>query len=439
MAQSTDKILEQLIINQMPRSVYNAKKAAGELDPEQVYLPDTAYDDSLGVTDAVPGQIIKVKTVQDGKPTAWEAADIYEKPADGIPKTDLEQSVQTSLDKADTAISYDSQTLTEEHKSQARTNIGAGQPVFAVNVTEVSQGAGYTADKTAAEIEAAYQAGRTIVCKTQARLFIGYIPLELPLKSRMQERVFSFAVDQLVRNGIFTVVVDISDSGVEVSNNMVEIYKQPVGGIPKSDLEQSVQTSLGKADTAISLGLTAATPGQIIKVKAVQDGKPTEWEAVDMDAGKLPKFTKLLTHTITEDELAASPTAFVWGTAQIPNLNDFNVFVLTIVRPDGAKIEFNKWVRLKINSTSLGRICGTKTAASPTYAITANRLFGVWISGDYYDPRNISVPVLVPPGSSSTFQSGLPDSEPVTSIGFTSYAADYGLTAGIVVEIWGAK
>lgn len=76
MAQSTDKTIKQLIINQMPRSVYNAKKAAGELDPEQVYLPDAVYDDSLGLTAATPGQIIKVKAVQDGKPTEWEAVDM---------------------------------------------------------------------------------------------------------------------------------------------------------------------------------------------------------------------------------------------------------------------------------------------------------------------------------------------------------------------------
>lgn len=63
-------------------------------------------------------------------------------------------------------------------------------------------------------------------------------------------------------------------------------YTKPASGIPKSDLAQSVQTSLDKADTAISLGLTAATPGQIIKVKAVQDGKPTAWEAVDMANGE---------------------------------------------------------------------------------------------------------------------------------------------------------
>lgn len=59
-----------------------------------------------------------------------------------------------------------------------------------------------------------------------------------------------------------------------------------------------MQTSLAKADTAISLGLTAATPGQIIKVKTVQDGKPTEWEAVDMPSGD--KWEKIKEITIAE-------------------------------------------------------------------------------------------------------------------------------------------
>ena len=38
--------------------------------------------------------------------------------------------------------------------------------------------------------------------------------------------------------------------------------------------------------TDISLGLTSAAVGQIIKVKAVDEsGKPTEWEAADMPSG----------------------------------------------------------------------------------------------------------------------------------------------------------
>ena len=181
------------------------------------------------------------------------------------------------------AVTYTPQTLTTEQQKQARTNIGAGQPVFAVNVTGTVDN-NYTADKTAAEIEAAYQAGRTIVCKTQVLFMNSYISIELPLMSRMQERVFIFAVYQLILGlSIVAITVNISDSKVEVSTNSMEgIYEKPTSGIPKSDLEQSVQTSLDKADAAVSLGLTSATPGQIIKVKTVQDGKPTEWEAVDM-------------------------------------------------------------------------------------------------------------------------------------------------------------
>lgn len=75
-------------------------------------------------------------------------------------------------------------------------------------------------------------------------------------------------------------------------------YTKPASGIPKSDLAEDVQTSLAKADTAISLGLTAATPGQIIKVKAVQDGKPTEWEAVDMQGEY--KWEKIAAVTLTD-------------------------------------------------------------------------------------------------------------------------------------------
>lgn len=250
MAQSTDKILEQLIINQMPRSVYNAKKAAGELDPEQVYLPDAAYDDSLGVTDAVPGKTIKVKAVQGGKPTEWETADIYEKPTSGIPKSDLAQSVQTSLAKADTAIAYNSQTLTEEQKSQARTNIGAGQPVFVVNVTATLDD-NYTADKTAAEIEAAYQEGCEIVCRMSVPIIgMGSVPVQLPLASRRGRQIFMFAINQTIWTDVSSLIVSylvtIADDGVSVGQNNTEIYIKPTSGIPKTDLAQSVQDALDR-------------------------------------------------------------------------------------------------------------------------------------------------------------------------------------------------
>lgn len=350
------------------------------------------------------------------------------------------------------AVTYTPQTLTEKQKSQARTNIGAVSdsdvndklPIY-IKMIPVANSNNVIAEDgtTGGQILGYLGSGREVVLVYQG--FTYYLSEQGTEDGTTTLTSLSFAA--CAKNPS-----DVNPNGVNVLSRITYAFNKdefsvttegryidPIDGIVKSDLAESVQTSLAKADTAISLGLTAATPGQIIKVKTVQDGKPTEWEAVDMDAEKSLKFTKLLTYTITEDELAASPVAFVWGTAQIPNLNDFNVFVLTIVRPDGAKIEFSKWVKAKINRTILGNICGTETAASPQYAITANRLFGFWISGAYYNPNNISVPVLVAPRSDLTYQSDLPDSEPVTSIGFTSYGADYGLTAGIVVEIWGAK
>lgn len=54
-------------------------------------------------------------------------------------------------------------------------------------------------------------------------------------------------------------------------------------GIPKGADGQGS----GSGGTDISLGLTSATVGQTIKVKAVDaDGKPTEWEAADFQSGE---------------------------------------------------------------------------------------------------------------------------------------------------------
>lgn len=57
----------------------------------------------------------------------------------------------------------------------------------------------------------------------------------------------------------------------------------------------------GGSSSDISLGLTAATIGQTIKVKAVDtDGKPTAWEAVDMAGGGAKPYKILYNQTLSE-------------------------------------------------------------------------------------------------------------------------------------------
>ena len=245
---------------------------------------DNSVSNPLNITGATVGQIAKITAVDEsGKPTSWEAADIYEKPTSGIPKTDLEQSVQTSLDKADTAISYDSQTLTEAQQKQARTNIGAGQPLFVVNVTTTLSEQGdevYTADKTAAEIETAYQEGCEIVCRMSVPINgMGLVPVQLPLASRRGRQIFMFAINQTVwtdkSSRIVSYLVTIADDGVNVGQNNTEIYIKPASGITKTDLADDVQTSLAKADEVPSV--TASDNGKFLRVVS------GAWTAVEIE------------------------------------------------------------------------------------------------------------------------------------------------------------
>lgn len=92
--------------------------------------------------------------------------------------------------------------------------------------------------------------------------------------------------------------------------------------------------------TDISLGLTAATVGQTVKVKAVDtDGKPTAWEAVDM-AGKWELITE-----ITLDDAVNFITI-----NQDANGNAFalkRVMIDCVIQPDTA--DLFTYIKTKIN------------------------------------------------------------------------------------------
>lgn len=70
--------------------------------------------------------------------------------------------------------------------------------------------------------------------------------------------------------------------------------------------------------TDISLGLTAATVGQTIKVKAVDtDGKPTAWEAVDMAGGETWELIAEI-----DFDVDAANDVLVWEYKNLPNYKE---------------------------------------------------------------------------------------------------------------------
>lgn len=196
------------------------------------------------------------------------------------------------------AVTYTPQTLTEEQKSQARTNIGAVSdgdvndklPIY-IKMIPVANSNNVIAEDgtTGGQILGYLGSGREVVLVYQG--FTYYLSEQGTEDGTTTLTSLSFAA--CAKNPS-----DVNPNGVNVLSRITYAFNKdsfavttegryidPIDGIVKSDLAEDVQTSLAKADTAISLGLTSATPGQIIKVKTVQDGKPTEWEAVDMPGG----------------------------------------------------------------------------------------------------------------------------------------------------------
>lgn len=126
-----------------------------------------------------------------------------------------------------------------------------------------------TADKTHAEIVAAYAAGEQINAK-----IINYpgvnAPSILPLYVNMSDEMFMFSGSGVL-DGSAMAMTAIDTNG----SWRVELAElATLGDIPS-----------GGTDT--SLGISGATVGQTVKIKTVdENGAPTEWEAVDAASGE---------------------------------------------------------------------------------------------------------------------------------------------------------
>ena len=90
---------------------------------------------------------------------------------------------------------------------------------------------------------------------------------------------------------------DFSDTNEPPS---ADVWGQILAKLDELQTEIDEIKAGGVGGTDISLGVTGATVGQTIKVKAVDaDGKPTAWEAVDMAAGEV---WETLAETTLEEE-----------------------------------------------------------------------------------------------------------------------------------------
>ena len=152
--------------------------------------------------------------------TAWSAK--YDKPSGGIPKTDLASTVQSSLDKADSAL--------QQH-----------QDISALTAHVANNNVHVTADQKNMW-SAKYNKPTDGIPKTD-------------LASDVQTSLNKADTALQEHQDISDLVSHTQNSNIHVTSEQKTAwsakYDKPSSGIPKSDLASAVQTSLGKADTAL--------------------------------------------------------------------------------------------------------------------------------------------------------------------------------------------
>ncbi|MBR2778478.1 MAG: hypothetical protein IKD75_15540 [Prevotella sp.] len=169
---------------------------------------------------------LKFRVQSNGTWSTWSET-YYIKPSGGIPKSDLASAVQTSLNKADTAL----QSFTETDptvQAWAKTGIRYGNNVL-----------------------------------TPATL--GFLSSLFDLDMSQGNLTIQLKTGDATPIIITGIVSSNDNSGWEhagngalptvglVYNKVTAKYTKPSGGIPKTDLASAVQTSLNNADSAIAL------------------------------------------------------------------------------------------------------------------------------------------------------------------------------------------
>ncbi len=264
----------------------------------------------------------------------------YSKPAGGIPKTDLAPAVQTSLGKADSALQAVPSTY---RTASAQDTIDSGK------VDKVTGKGLSTNDYTAAAkakvdaIPASPKYTDTVYDDTAVKNRLTAVENEIAGIGAGSS--FSGSYNDLTdKPAIPEAVTEQTVSGWGFTKN-TGTYSKPAGGIPKTDLASAVQTSLGKADSALQ-----AVPSTY-RTASAQD---------TIDSGKVDKVTG---KGLSTNDYTAAAKAKVDAIPASPKYTD-TVYDDTAVKSRLSAVEGMENVALTVASGRLTNVSYTARYSS---------------------------------------------------------------------------
>ena len=264
----------------------------------------------------------------------------YSKPSGGIPKADLASAVQTSLGKADSALQAVPSTY---RTASAQDTIDSGK------VDKVTGKGLSTNDYTAAAkakvdaIPASPKYTDTVYDDTAVKNRLTAVENEIAGIGAGSS--FSGSYNDLTdKPAIPEAVTEQTVSGWGFTKN-TGTYSKPAGGIPKTDLASAVQTSLGKADSALQ------TVPSTYRTASAQDS---------IDSGKVDKVTG---KGLSTNDYTAAAKAKVDAIPASPKYTD-TVYDDTAVKSRLSAVEGMENVALTVASGRLTNVSYTARYSS---------------------------------------------------------------------------
>ena len=235
-------------------------------------VPDTkiaSYDEHIVDSD--------IHVTTDDK-TAWNAK--YDKPSTGIPKADLATDVKTSLEKADSALQKDALTsYSLVTDTGYKLDLEIDSETFVItpkmydkNGTLISTGKTVDLPLESVVVSGSYDSENKKIVLTLKNgstvdVPVGDLISGLATQSWVEGKgylVASDIVNKVDKVDGSSLVPDtkVAEYDTHVADGTIHVtsdnksawnakYDKPTSGIPKTDLASEVQTSLGKADSAI--------------------------------------------------------------------------------------------------------------------------------------------------------------------------------------------
>ena len=201
---------------------------------------------------------LKFRVQSNGTWSTWSET-YYIKPSGGIPKSDLASAVQTSLNKANSALQSQVQSDWDETNTNSPAYIKHKPTSFAQEQADWNEtdttAPDYIKNKPILPITA--NQVDSLITDNDEGWYI--VPLASGGSLLLQvvkdgARVYQVAITEPHAGRILIRTYetqDVSPEWSEWTDAYADKYTLPSGGIPKTDLAQAVQASLNKADTAL--------------------------------------------------------------------------------------------------------------------------------------------------------------------------------------------